>query len=66
MGEVKGLGNKEKFLKIYANLPLGVRQEIILVLGGKPITWNVAFIEVKAKTALSEIILGKLKKLRFI
>lgn len=66
MSEIKELGNREKFLKIYANLPIGVRQEIILVLDGKPITWNVAFIEVKVKTALSEIILEKLKKLRFI
>lgn len=64
--KVKELGNREKFLKIYANLPIGVRQEIILVLDGKPITWNVAFIEVKVETALSEVILKKLKKLKFI
>ena len=62
-----GLGRKEKFLKIYANLPLGVRQEIILVLDdGKPITWNVAFMEVEANTSLSGIILEKLEKLEII
>ena len=60
-------GNKEKFLKIYANLPLGVRQEIILVLEEKgPITWDVAFIEVDNDTELSKIILEKLEKLQII
>lgn len=60
-------GTREKFLKIYANLPLGVRQEIILVLEEKgPITWDVAFIEVDNDTGLSKTILEKLEKLQFI
>lgn len=61
------LGRKEKFLKIFANLPIGIRQEIILVLDdGKPITWNVAFVEMEANTPLSKIILEKLEKLQII
>lgn len=60
-------GTREKFLKIYANLPLGVRQEIILVLDdNRPITWDVAFIEVETKSPLSEVILEKLEKLQII
>lgn len=60
-------GIKEKFLKIYANLPLGVRQEIVLVLDdGRPITWDVAFVEVESNTQLSAQILEKLEKLRII
>lgn len=59
--------NREKFLKIYANLPLGVRQEIILVLEDRgTITWDVAFIEVDNNTPLSKIILEKLEKLEII
>ena len=58
--------NKEKFIKIYANLPIGIRQEIILVLDGRPITWDVAYIEVNSDTPLSKIILEKLEKLKFI
>ncbi|MDP2909942.1 MAG: hypothetical protein Q8N69_02635 [bacterium] len=58
---------KERFLRIYANLPIGIRQEIILVLGdSRPITWNVAFIEIIANTPLSKIILEKLEKLKII
>lgn len=61
------LGKREKFLKIYANLPLGIRQEIILVLDDRgPISWDVAFIEVKADTPLSTIILEKLEKMKII
>ena len=61
------MGNKENFLKIYANLPLGIRQEIVLVLeDGKPITWNVAFVEIEANTPLSIVILEKLEKLKII
>ncbi len=59
--------NKENFLKIYVNLPLGIRQEIILVLeDGRPITWDVAFIEIKEDTSLSKTILEKLEKLEII
>lgn len=59
--------SKESFLKIYANLPLGIRQEIILVLeDGRPITWDVAYIEVKENTPLSAIILEKLENLQII
>jgi len=61
------MGNKEKFLKIYANLPLGVRQEIILVLDEYgAITWNVAAVEVEADTPLSKTILEKLERLKII
>lgn len=61
------MGKKENFLKIYANLPLGIRQEIILVLeDNRPITWNVAFIEIESNTPLSKIILEKLENLKII
>ncbi|KKR13347.1 MAG: hypothetical protein UT42_C0047G0002 [Candidatus Falkowbacteria bacterium GW2011_GWA2_39_24] len=61
------IGNKEKFIKIYANLPLGVRQEIILVLDdNRPITWDVAYNEINADTDLSHSILAKLATLEII
>lgn len=61
------IGSREKFLKIYANLPLGVRGEIIAVLDdGKPITWDVAFFEIDNNAELSEVILKKLEKLELI
>ena len=71
------LGNlREKFLRAYANLPLSTRsREIILVLEEKsergniikqPITWEVAYLEVKNNTPKGEIILTKLDELKLI
>lgn len=59
---------KERFLKIYANIPLGLRSEIICVVGeeNKPVSWDVAFIEIVQNTPLSQVILEKLNKLNLI
>ena len=57
---------RENFLKVYANLPLNVRDEIILVFDGKPLTWNVAYLEVKANTDNGTKILKELKELKLI
>lgn len=58
---------KEHFLKIYANLPINLRDEIILVLPDKgPITWNIVYLEIKQDTKLGEEILKKLGELGII
>lgn len=60
------MGLKEGFLKIYADLPLALRSEIILILDNEPITWNVAYVEVYNNTEKSIKILNKLEELRII
>ena len=57
---------RERFLKVYSNIPLNLRDEIILVFEGKPITWDVAYIEVKANTASGQKILTELAELDLI
>lgn len=57
---------RERFLKVYSNLPINLRKEIILVIEDKPITWDVAYLEVKNNTALGEKILNKLAELKII
>lgn len=58
---------KEKFLKVYANLPINLRDDIILVLAEKgPITWNVAYIEINNNTKLGDEILKRLAKFKII
>lgn len=57
---------REKFLKVYYNLPLKIREEVVLDLDGKPISWNVAYVEVKNKTGIGETILQKLAELKII
>lgn len=57
---------REDFLKVYANIPLSLRDEIILVFEARPLTWNVIYIEVKANTDISHKILKELKDLNLI
>ncbi len=57
---------RENFLKVYANIPLGLRDDIILVFEDKPLTWSVIYLEVKANTDLSSKILKELKELNLI
>lgn len=58
---------RERFLKIYANLPINLREEIILVLPEVgSITWSIAYIEIKKQTKLSEEILKKINELGII
>ncbi|MDP1722347.1 MAG: hypothetical protein Q8L37_03990 [Candidatus Gottesmanbacteria bacterium] len=54
---------QERFYKVYNNLPLNLREEVIVVLDNEPITWKVAKLEVDQDTKLSRIILEKLEGL---
>ena len=60
------MGLRERFLKIYADIPLKLRKEIILVIEKEPITWNVAYVEVVNSTTKAEKILNMLKELKII
>lgn len=60
------MDKKEKFLKIYANLPVPLREEIIVLIDDKTYSWNIAFLEVSQDTPLGKIILEKLAKLEII
>ncbi|HKR06392.1 MAG TPA: hypothetical protein VJY62_17285 [Bacteroidia bacterium] len=58
---------KERFFKVYANLPINLRDEIILALPDEgPITWNVAYLEINNNTSLGDIIVSKLSDLKII
>ena len=57
---------KDKFLKVFSNLSIDLRKEIILVINDQPITWNVAYQEIINETKLGEKILKKLIELELI
>jgi len=59
-------GLREIFLKIYSDIPLNIRKEIVLVLDKEPITWNVAYVEVLNYTEKSKRILNLLRGLKII
>ena len=58
--------SRERFIHIYANLPLSLRKEIILILDKEPLTWNAAYVEVFSNTPKSTKILQKLEELKII
>ncbi|MDE1810876.1 MAG: hypothetical protein KGH66_02445 [Candidatus Micrarchaeota archaeon] len=58
--------DKEKFLKIYANIPANIREEIIVVIDGSTFSWNAAYIEVSGDTEIGRKILLKMHELGFL
>jgi len=59
--------NRDAFFRFYANLPIGIRREVVLDLPERgPITWEVAYREINEDTELGKSILQKLIELKFI
>jgi len=59
--------HRDSFFRFYANLPIGIRREVVLDLPERgPITWEVAYKEIKENTELGNTILQKLVELKFI
>ena len=58
--------SKEKFLKVYSNLPVPEREQIIAVIDDKTYSWNVAYNEITNDTELGKIILKKIEILGFL
>jgi hypothetical protein len=57
---------KEKFYQVYANLPMDIREEVILVIDDEPISWQVAKLEIDNDTQMGKQILEKLDSLEVI
>ena len=64
---------KARFLMVYQNLPLNERKNTILILedkkekpSKKPISWDIAYIEIDQETKRGEEILNKLIELDLI
>jgi len=55
-----------RFLRVYVNLPLNLRKEIIAVIDKEPISWEVAYREITNGTKLAQILLKKLEELGVI
>lgn len=60
------MNEKDRFLKVFSNLSIDLRREIILVIDDQPITWNVAYEEIDKETELGKRILKKLIELELI
>lgn len=60
------MNKKQKFYKIYSNLPLNLRNEIVIIINSEPLTWKVAKLYIDEDTKLGEEILTKLEDLEII
>ncbi len=59
--------HRDSFFRFYANLPIGIRREVVLDLPARgPITWEVAYREIRVDSELGKLILKKLIELGFI
>ena len=58
---------KERFFRVYANLPVGVRDQVVIVMPEVgPMSWNAAYVEVNNGTKLGDSIVEKLIELKII
>jgi hypothetical protein len=58
---------RASFYRVFSNVPLGLRTDIVIVeekLG--PMSWNAVWVEVLAKSPLSEKLLKKMRELEII
>ncbi len=54
------MDRKSEFIRMYSNLPLGLRDEVVVLVDEKPLTWNSAYIEIENNTEAGKKILAKL------
>ena len=57
---------RAEFIRTYSRLPIPTRDEVIVVIDDKPLTWDVAYIEVEGDTKLGNKILKKLLKMNIL
>ena len=55
-----------RFLKVYANVPVALRDQIIVIVDDRPLTWNAAYIELISETELGKRIQEKLIEMEII
>lgn len=60
------MDKKTQFLKVYANLPLGAREEIVAVVDSEPLTWKVAKLEIEQDTLKGKQVLETLVNLKIL
>lgn len=60
------LKEAERFFAVYANLPIEERRKPIVVIDDEPISWNLAYEEIKNETERGKKILKILIELELI
>lgn len=50
----------DRFMKVFVSLPLTERDQVAVVIEDNPISWNMAYREIRNNTQLGETIIKKL------
>jgi len=56
----------EDFFKVFSSVPIEERKNVVIVFDDEPISWNLAYLEIKNNTKKGEEILKTLKELDII
>ncbi|MBS3079517.1 hypothetical protein J4218_05330 [Candidatus Pacearchaeota archaeon] len=56
----------EDFFKVYSDVPIDERRLVVVVLDEEPISWNIAYHEIKNNTDRGRKILKILQELKII
>lgn len=54
---------RAKFLRMYANIPNKLREDILIVVDHKPYSWDIAYLEIRENTLLGKKILKTLEEI---
>ena len=60
------MDKKQRFYKVYSNLPLNLREEIVIVYKDEPVSWKVAKLYIDEDTKAGREILDKMEELNII
>ena len=63
---MKNIEGAEDFFKVYSEVPIDARKLVVVVLDREPVSWNLAYQEIKNNTDRGEKILKILKDLEII
>ena len=58
--------NNQEFFRVFSNVPIDERDNVVVIIEGEPISWRLAYIEIKNNTKRGEKILKTLKELEVI
>lgn len=55
-----------RFLNVYAGLPDRLKDQLVIVIDEKPMSWNAVYFELRSGTELAKRILDKLIEMEII
>lgn len=55
-----------RFLKVYANLPPRLKDQIVVVVDDKPMTWNAVYLELQEESDIGKKAMKMLEEMEIV